>query len=171
MIIALALEASAFTWLAAFTRPGVGYAVLLPALIMVGAGLPLFWAPIANASLSAARPDEQGQASGTATAVRELAIVLGVAVLASIFAAHGSYATPMGFIAGFRPAMWLAAGLATAGLLVTLIGPEAERSRAGVRPHRPRGSWGPAPSSAAVAGEVERELGQRCSSRDELRPL
>jgi hypothetical protein len=42
MIIALTLEASAFTWLATFPRPGVGYAVLLPALIMVGAGLPLF---------------------------------------------------------------------------------------------------------------------------------
>src|SRR6185436_13172875 len=60
-----------------------------PARIMMGAGLPLFWAPIANASLSAARAHEQGQASGAATAVRELAIVLGVAVLASTFVAHG----------------------------------------------------------------------------------
>jgi hypothetical protein len=38
MIIAWALEAAAFTWLAALTRPGVGYPVLLPALIMVGPG-------------------------------------------------------------------------------------------------------------------------------------
>jgi len=38
MIIAWALEAAAFTWLAALTRPGVGYPVLPPALIMVGPG-------------------------------------------------------------------------------------------------------------------------------------
>jgi EmrB/QacA subfamily drug resistance transporter len=118
MIVALSLEVVAFAWLALVVRPGVGYAELLPALILMGAGLPLFWAPIANASLGAALPQEQGQASGVATAVRELAIVFGVAVLASTFAAHGDYASPPGFVAGFVPAMWLATGLVTAGVLV-----------------------------------------------------
>jgi len=135
MITALALEAAAFTWLAALTRPGVGYAVLLPALIMVGAGLPLFWAPIANASLSAARPHQQGQASGTAAAVRELAIVLGVAVLASAFVAHGGYTSPTAFIGG----LWLAAGLAAAGLLVTLLAPRSTEQglNVGLEPRDP----------------------------------
>src|SRR4029079_11116557 len=100
-----------FAWLAALTRPGVTYPVLLPALVMVGAGLPLFWAPIANASLGAARPHEKGQASGAATAVRELAIVLGGAVLAATFAAQGGYDSRTAFIGGFRPAAWLAAGI------------------------------------------------------------
>jgi hypothetical protein len=32
-----------------------------------------------------------------------------------VFAAHGSYASPAAFIAGFRPAEWLAAAVAATG--------------------------------------------------------
>jgi len=39
------------------------------------------------------------------TAVRELAIVLGIAVLASTCAAHAGYDSPTAFIDGFRPAV------------------------------------------------------------------
>ena len=85
MITALSLATVAFAWLAISTRPGVSYIVLLPALALMGAGLPLFWAPIANTSLGAAQPQEQGQASETSIAIRELAIVLGIALLASTF--------------------------------------------------------------------------------------
>ena len=100
-----------------------------------GTPQPLFWAPIANASLSAARPHEQGQASGTAAAVRELAIVLGVAVLASTFVAHGGYTSPTAFIGG----LWLAAGLAAAGLLVTLLAPRSTEQglNVGLEPRDP----------------------------------
>ena len=134
MIAALSLEAVAFAWLAIATRPGVAYPVLLPAMVLMGAGLPLFWAPIASASLGAARPHEQGQASGASIAIRELAIVLGVAILASSFAAHGSYASPTSFIAGFIPAMWLAAALTATGALVAFTLP---RHRPTVEPAAP----------------------------------
>jgi hypothetical protein len=71
--------------------------------------------------------------------VRELAIVLGVAVLASTFAAHGSYTSPTAFIDGFRPAMGLAAGLAAAGLLVTLLAPRSTEQglNVGLEPRDP----------------------------------
>ena len=127
MITALSLETAAFAWLALLTRPAVAYPVLLPALVLIGAGLPLFWTPIANASLGAARPHEQGQASGASIAIRELAIVLGVAALASTFAAHGGYTSPTSFVAGFTPAMWLAAALSTTGVLVVLTLPRRHR--------------------------------------------
>jgi MFS family permease len=123
MIAALSMEAVAFAWLALVTHPGVPYPVLLPALLLMGAGLPLFWSPIADASLSAARPHEQGQASGTSIAIRELAIVLGVAALAATFTAHGGYTSPTSFTTGFTAAMWLAAGLTTGGALVALTLP------------------------------------------------
>jgi EmrB/QacA subfamily drug resistance transporter len=154
MVVALALEAVAFAWLATVVRPGVGYAVLLPALIAMGAGLPLFWAPIADAGLSVARPQEQGQASGAVTAIRELAIVLGVAVLASAFAAHGGYASPAGFVAGFRPAMWVATGLATTGVLVALALPRRRPVPGDPGPgHRESGGpGGSAPDVLRVVG-------------------
>ncbi len=129
MIAALSLEAVAFAWLALVTRPGVTYPALLPALLLMGAGLPLFWSPIANASLGAARPHEQGQASGTSIAIRELAIVLGVAALAATFAAHGGYTSPTSFVTGFTAAMWVAAALTTGGALVALTLPRHHPGR------------------------------------------
>ena len=44
--------------------------------------------PAANAVLGAVRPEEAGQASGATNAIRELGGVLGVAVLATVFAAQ-----------------------------------------------------------------------------------
>ena len=49
----------------------------------------LVFAPAANAVLGAVRPEEAGQASGANNAIRELGGVLGVAVLAAVFAGAG----------------------------------------------------------------------------------
>ena len=56
--------------------------------------------------------------SGAAAAIRELAVVIGVTVLGLVFTGQGGYGTPAGFVAGFVPAMWVAAGMAALGLLV-----------------------------------------------------
>ena len=58
---------------------------------MAGIGMALVFAPAANAVLGAVRPEEAGQASGATNAIRELGGVLGVAVLATVFASNGSY--------------------------------------------------------------------------------
>jgi hypothetical protein len=73
-------------------------------------------------------PHEQGQASGAAAAVRELAIVLGVVVLASTFVAHGGYTSPAAFIGR----LWLAAGHPQGCVLVSAC------QSAVRRPGRPR---------------------------------
>ena len=39
----------------------------------------MFFAPVASATLFSVAPEEHGQASGAATAIRELAVVLAVA--------------------------------------------------------------------------------------------
>src|ERR671938_300459 len=64
------------------------------AFVMAGSGMAMVFAPAANAVLGAVRPEEAGQASGATNTVREIGGVLGVAVLASVFASHGSYASP-----------------------------------------------------------------------------
>ena len=69
----------------------------------------LFFAPIANVVLSAVRPEEEGKASGANNAIRELGGVFGVAVLASVFSANGSYATGQTFVDGLVPAMQVGA--------------------------------------------------------------
>ena len=71
-----------------------------------GVGMALFFAPVANVVLSAVRPTEQGQASGANNAIRELGGVLGVAVLASIFAARRRLRIGDTFIDGMVPAVY-----------------------------------------------------------------
>ena len=68
-------------------------------------------------------PEDAGLAAGTNNALNALGGVFGVAILAAVFAAHGSYATPDAFIAGFRPAEATAAGLAAAGVAAAALAP------------------------------------------------
>jgi EmrB/QacA subfamily drug resistance transporter len=117
MIGGLAAESVALGWLAAAVRPDVSYGLLIAPLVLAGAGAAVFFAPVASATLSSVAPEEHGQASGAATAIRELAVVLGVAVLGLVFAGHGGYASHADFVRGFVPAIWLASGLAAAGVL------------------------------------------------------
>ena len=89
----------------------------------------LFFAPIANAVLSAVPPGEEGKASGANNTLRQLGIVFGVAVLGSIFAANGSYRTPQAFVDGTQPAVWIGAAVVCIGALVTLALPPGHGAR------------------------------------------
>ncbi|WP_410608116.1 DHA2 family efflux MFS transporter permease subunit [Amycolatopsis sp. lyj-109] len=129
MALGVGLVATGLAWLAAVTAPGVAYGALVPGLIMLGTGSALFFAPAAATVLGAVAPGEQGQASGAATAVREIAVVLGVAAISSIFAAHGDLGSPARLVAGFVPALWVGAALAGTGVLAALALPRP----AGVR--------------------------------------
>jgi MFS family permease len=85
-----------------------------------------------------------------ATAIRELAAAAGVAVLGLVFAGHGGYASSADFVRGFVPAMWLAAGLAAAGLLAAAALPGARSYRSG----GPVGEWPRATPPAGAAGRT-----------------
>ncbi|MDX6728363.1 MAG: hypothetical protein QOK49_3168, partial [Baekduia sp.] len=125
----LALQAIAMGWLAAVTTPDVAYTTLLAPFVLAGSGMALVFAPAANAVLSAVAPEEAGQASGATNAIRELGGVLGVAVLASIFTANGSYASPQAFVDGMTAALpYGAAALGVGALLALLIPRDAGRS-------------------------------------------
>ena len=92
----LALQAIGLAWIAAVSTPTTPYIDLVAPFTISGSGMALFFAPVANVVLSSVRPAEQGQASGANNAIRELGGVLGVAVLASIFAHDGGYGSRTG---------------------------------------------------------------------------
>jgi EmrB/QacA subfamily drug resistance transporter len=119
----LALQAIAIGWLAAVTTPDVAYSALLIPFVLAGAGMALVFAPAANAVLRAVRPEEAGQASGATNAIRELGGVLGVAVLASVFTRHGSYASPQAYVDGLSAALPIGAGVLALGALLALLIP------------------------------------------------
>ena len=119
----LTVEAGAAAWLAIVASPGVTFAAVAPGLVLAGlAGAGLF-APIQAALLAAVEPHEQGQASGVATVIREVAGILGLAVLAAVFAAHGSTRSPAEFLQGVRPALIVAAAVAACGVIAAVFQP------------------------------------------------
>jgi EmrB/QacA subfamily drug resistance transporter len=123
LVAGLALMAIGLAWFAAVATTTVGYGALVPGLVLAGIGMGLFFAPVAAVVLSAVRPQDEGKASGAANAIRELGGVFGIAVLASVFAATGSYATPEGFMDGLIPATWVGAALVGIAAVLTLALP------------------------------------------------
>ncbi len=103
MAIGLGLQALGLAWIALVSTATVGYGSLVGPFIVSGIGMGMFFAPVANVVLSAVRPVEEGKASGANNAIREVGGVLGVAVLASIFARYGGYESPMTFNDGLVP--------------------------------------------------------------------
>lgn len=101
--------AAGLSWFAVVADPAVGYAEQVPALLLCGAGMAMFFAPSGAILMGAVAPHEQGIASGVNNAIREVGGALGVAVLASVFAARGGYETPTAFTDGLTPALWLGA--------------------------------------------------------------
>jgi EmrB/QacA subfamily drug resistance transporter len=135
MAMGLALQSVAITWLAIVSDPTVAYSSLIVPFVLAGAGMALVFAPAANAVLGSVRPDEAGKASGATNAIRELGGVLGVAVLASVFTANGSYATPATFTAGVTAALPVGAAVLAVGAVIALLvpaKPRRERSQVAV---------------------------------------
>jgi EmrB/QacA subfamily drug resistance transporter len=129
MTAGLALQSIAIGWLASVSSPTTPYAELVIPFILAGTGMALVFAPTANAVLNAVRPQEAGQASGATNAIREVGGVLGIAVLASVFTAHGSYASPQAFTDGMVPAIWVGAAILGVGALLALLVPGKSAAR------------------------------------------
>jgi len=120
LVVGMALQAIALGWLSMVLTPTVEYLTLIPAFILAGGGMGLFFAPIANIVLSAVRPQEEGKASGANNAIRELGGVFGVAVLASVFSANGSYVSAQAYVDGTIPALQVGAVVVALGAIAAL---------------------------------------------------
>jgi MFS family permease len=127
MAVGLSLQAIGLGWLAAVSSPSVPYADLVAPFVISGAGMALFFAPVANVILGSVRSSQEGQASGANNAIRELGGVFGVAVLAAIFAQKGGYATDQTFVDGMTPAVWVGAAMVGIGALIAFAIPTRRR--------------------------------------------
>jgi EmrB/QacA subfamily drug resistance transporter len=125
----LALMALGLAWLAAIVAADAPYTNFILPFMVSGIGMGMFFAPIANVVLSAVRPEEEGKASGANNAIREVGGVFGVAVLAAIFTANGSYFTPQSYVAGLVPAMWVGAIVVAFAAVAALFIPSRVRGQ------------------------------------------
>src|SRR6202041_3458080 len=127
----LALQAIGLGWLAAVASPTGPYLPLVPAFVITGVGMSLFFAPVANVVLSSVRRDQEGIASGANNAIRELGGVFGIAVLGAVFSAHGSYASGTAFVSGLAPAVWVGGAVVAVASAAALFLPRMRKAVAG----------------------------------------
>ena len=130
----LALQALALGWMAVVIGPSTPFAELIVPFALAGIGMALVFPTAPEAVLAAVRPSEAGKASGATNAIREIGAVLGVAVLASVFAANGGYESPSAFTDGVAAALPIAAVVLAAGALLALLTPGRTQVGYGAEP-------------------------------------
>ncbi|WP_328636509.1 DHA2 family efflux MFS transporter permease subunit [Streptomyces canus] len=124
----MALNAVGLGLWAITVEPHVAYPHMLPALIVCGIGLGMFFAPSANLVMSTVRPEEQGIASGANNAIREVGGAVGVASLAAVFSAQGGYGSASLFVDGLIPALWVGGGAVALAAAVALLMPRRRKA-------------------------------------------
>ena len=117
----LALMAAGFAYWALVMTPDVSYVAQLPGYLLGGVGIACFFAPLLNLTMSSVDVTEQGIASGSTSATRELGAALGVAVLASVFTHNGGYTSGQDFVDGLVPALWVGAAAVALAAVVMLF--------------------------------------------------
>jgi MFS family permease len=134
--LGLAFQAAGLGWFAIVLSGHSSYAISVPAFVLCGIGMSLFFVPVASLVLGAVPKSAEGIASGTNNAIRELGGVLGVAVLGAIFASSGGYRSNAAFVAGLIPAVTVGAIIVGAGALLMVLVPRRIRPVASVEAAR-----------------------------------
>ncbi|MFJ9521506.1 MFS transporter [Kitasatospora sp. NPDC101801] len=130
MALGLFLQAVGLSWINLVASADTPYSQLVGGMLVAGAGMGFAIAPTAAVVLGAVGPEHRGKASGANTTVREIGGALGIAVLSSVFTAHGSMATPAAFADGLHPAVWVGVAVVVAGGLCALAIPRNPRPAA-----------------------------------------
>jgi EmrB/QacA subfamily drug resistance transporter len=123
LVTGLSLQAVGTAWVALLVDPGVHYSQLLIPMIVGGVGVSMAIPAAQNSAIGSMANEALGKAAGVNSMMRELGGVFGVALVVTVFAGAGGYASVQAFTDGFGPAMGVAAGLALAGALSALVLP------------------------------------------------
>ncbi|MFJ7245917.1 MFS transporter [Kitasatospora sp. NPDC098652] len=106
------------------------YGPVVPAVVMCGVGMSMYFAPTAAMVMDSVRPEEQGIASGANNALREVGGALGVAVLAAVFSEQGGDGSAGTFVHAMGPALYVGAAVVLAAGACALLLP-GRAARAG----------------------------------------
>lgn len=133
----LFLQALGLAYMSVVATADASYGAQLPALIISGIGMALFFAPASHLVMSSVRTQEQGIASGANNALREVGGALGIAVMASIFSARGGYETGQTFVDGMRPALVVGSAVVALAGVAALAVPSRRRTGQQAAPAEP----------------------------------
>jgi EmrB/QacA subfamily drug resistance transporter len=131
MAVGLALQAIGLAWMTVLFEPNTPFVELIAPFAITGIGMAFVFSMAPEAVLAAVRPQDAGKASGATNAIREVGAVMGVAVLASVFAANGGYENPQAFNDGLVTALPIAVVVLAAGAVLALLTPGRGAGEAG----------------------------------------
>ncbi|MDR7184973.1 EmrB/QacA subfamily drug resistance transporter [Microbacterium trichothecenolyticum] len=120
LVLGLALQGIALTWIAAVMSTDLDYPTLIAPFIMAGVGMALVFAPSATALLATLGLIDHAKASGVNSTVRELGVALGTAVMTAIFVSAGGELLPDLYVDAARPAVFTGAAVLFAATIVAL---------------------------------------------------
>jgi MFS family permease len=123
VVTGLLLQGVGMGWIATLAAPDLPFISLVAPLIIAGAGVSMAMPAVQTAIMGAVAQADIGKASGSIGMARFLGGVFGIAVAATVFAAAGSYASPLTFSAGFVGALVVSATLSLVGAVVALLMP------------------------------------------------
>ncbi|MFE0461795.1 MFS transporter [Kitasatospora sp. NPDC058965] len=137
MALGLFLQAGGLAWINLVATSNTPYSHLVGAMLLAGAGMGFAIAPTAAVVLGAVGAEHRGKASGANTTVREIGGALGIAVLSSVFLAHGSADSATDFVRGLHPAVWVGVGVVVFGGICALFIPNRRPAPAPAEPAAP----------------------------------
>lgn len=120
MVSGLLLQALGLAWIATHAAVGLDYGTLVLPLVIAGIGISMAIPTTTTAAISAVGPRDVGRASGVQNTLTRFGSVFAVAIASAVFAANGHFGAPAAFIAGFRPALAVVAGLSALGAVCAL---------------------------------------------------
>jgi predicted MFS family arabinose efflux permease len=106
---------------------GSYWADLFPGFLILGIAIPFAFVPITIAALAGTKPQEAGLASGLINTSQQIGGAVGIAILSTIAVSttddkvSSGTALPNALTDGFVNAFWAGAGIAFAGLLVSIF--------------------------------------------------
>jgi EmrB/QacA subfamily drug resistance transporter len=119
----LLLQGVGLAWFAAMAGLHPAYGELVLPLVVAGVGVSMALPSGNTAAVSAVVPAQIGTASGVANTMQRTGGALGIAVVSTVFASYGHLGAPAAFVAGFQPAVTVAAGLSLLGAVAALAAP------------------------------------------------
>ncbi|GAQ50898.1 MFS transporter [Streptomyces acidiscabies] len=137
MALGLFLQGVGLGWIDLVAGTDTAYAALVGPMVVAGIGMGFVFAPTAAVVLGSVAKEHAGKASGANSTVREIGGALGIAVLSTVFVAHGDSGSAQGFVDGLRPAVWVGVVVVFAGAVCALgiPGPVKVRVRDHIEAH------------------------------------
>jgi EmrB/QacA subfamily drug resistance transporter len=127
LILGMGLLTAGLVYFTQVSVDGSYWADLFPGFLILGVAIPFAFVPITIAALAGTKPQEAGLASGLINTSQQIGGAVGIAILSTIAVATtddavaDGAAVPVALTDGFVNAFWVGAGIALAGLLVSIF--------------------------------------------------